>query len=363
MMKLGVLQFFSWPERRVALPQVYERALQRIEIMDKNGFDAVWLAEHHFSSFSVCPSVHMMGVLAAARTKRLRIGTGVSLAPFYHPLRLAEEIAIVDQMLGGRMELGLVPGINPDYFRPFGLEYAQRKSPTLEFVDYLCAAFGDTQPFSFHGQEFHTDNAEISVRPLQRPHPPLWMMSRDPQTLEFCARRGINPGYFLVYPRADAAPRYRKFLADWQTAGWPCRPNIAYSTVIYVDESDAKALDTALFRASRAYEGFLPQAKAGESFEERVAIFAKMFIGRGEPGASEIMQNVFNPDYLLKHDLVFIGSPETVAAKIRAAAQAGLFNTIMGEFNFADLPEPELMRSIRLFGEKVIPALRDYEPF
>ena len=88
-----------------------------------------------------------------------------------------------------------------------------------------------------------------------------------------------------------------------------------------------------------------------------------MFVGRGEPGASEIMRNVFDPDYLLKHDLVFIGAPETVAAKLHVAAQSGLFNTFMGEFNFADLPEPDLMRSIRLFGEKVMPALRDYEPF
>ena len=89
----------------------------------------------------------------------------------------------------------------------------------------------------------------------------------------------------------------------------------------------------------------------------------KMFVGRGEPGASEIMVNLFDAHYLLKHDLVFIGSPDTVAAKIRAAAQAGLFNTFMGEFNFADLPETDLLRSIQLFGEKVIPALRDFEPF
>jgi hypothetical protein len=84
---------------------------------------------------------------------------------------------------------------------------------------------------------------------------------------------------------------------------------------LYVDETDQKALDIALFRASRAYEGFLAPAKTGESFEARVAAFAKTFVGRGEPGASEIMANVFNPDYLLKHDLVFIGSPQTVAAK------------------------------------------------
>ena len=110
-------------------------------------------------------------------------------------------------------------------------------------------------------------------------------------------------------------------------------------------------------------EAFLAPPNGGQSFEERVAAFAKMFVGRGEPAAAEIMANVFDADYLLAHDLVFIGSPSTVAAKIRAAAASGVFNTFMGEFNFSDLPEDALMRSIRLFGEKVIPALRGYEPF
>jgi alkanesulfonate monooxygenase SsuD/methylene tetrahydromethanopterin reductase-like flavin-dependent oxidoreductase (luciferase family) len=293
----------------------------------------------------------------------MRLGPMGYVVPLYHPLRLAEEIAVVDQMLGGRMELGLVPGINPDYFRPFGLDYGHRKSPTLEFVDYLRAAYGETQPFSFHGNEFHTDSALLAVQPLQRPHPPLWMMSRDPETLEFCARNAINPGYFLVYPRADAAPRYRVFLDDWNKAGWARKPNIAYCTIVYVDETDEKAIDTALSRASRAYEGFLPPPQPGETFSERVATHAKKFIGRGEPGASEIMANLFDPDYIMKHELMFIGSAETVAEKIQKAAQAGLFNVFLGEFNFSDLPERDLMRSIRLFGEKVVPALRAYEPF
>ena len=156
----------------------------------------------------------------------------------------------------------------------------------MEFVDYLRAAFGETQPFSFHGDEFHTESAELAVQPLQRPHPPLWMMSRDPQTLEFCARNAINPGYFLVYPRADAAPRYRKFLENWDKAGWPRKPKIAYCTVVHVDETDEKARDVALFRASRAYEGFLPPRSPGETFDDRVRTHAKKFIGRGEPGAS-----------------------------------------------------------------------------
>ena len=165
------------------------------------------------------------------------------------------------------------------------------------------------------------------------------------------------------FPRAEAAPRYRKFLADWKAAGWSCAPKIAYCTVVYVDETDDKAIDVALARAARAYEGFLPPPRPGQTFDQRYAMLLERFKGRGEPGASEIMAHLFDADYQMKHDLVFIGSVETVTQKIRAAAEHGLFNTFMGEFNFADLPEPDLMRSIRLFGEEVMPALRAYEPF
>ena len=93
-MKVGVLQFFGWRDRSVALEDIYARAMERIAIMDQTGYYAVWLAEHHFSSYSVCPSVHLMAMQVAARTKHLRIGTGVTLAAFYHPLRIAEEIAL-----------------------------------------------------------------------------------------------------------------------------------------------------------------------------------------------------------------------------------------------------------------------------
>lgn len=353
-----------WAKPGMTPHQRYEELWRELRLCDDLGFDYSFCVEHHFrpdESWISSPSLYAVG--AGARTKRLRIGPMGYIVPLYHPLRLVEEIAIVDQMLGGRMELGLVPGISAEYFKPFGLDYNFRKSPTLEFVDYMRAAYGEKQPFSFHGENHKTESAAISVQPFQKPHPPLWMMSRDPQTLEFCAANGINPGYFLIYPRKDAAPRYVKFIEDWGKAGHPKKPNIAYCTIVHVDDTDEKAIDVALKRAARAYEGFLPHPKPGETFEERVREHAKKFIGRGEPGASEIMANLFDADYLMKHELVFIGSAETVAAKIHAAAKAGLFNVFLGEFNFSDLPEADLMRSIKLFGEKVIPALRDYEPF
>jgi len=135
-MKLGVLQFFSWPGRHGPLEEVYARALERIEIMDRGGFDAVWLAEHHFTTFSVCPSVHMLGTLAAART-RLRIGTAVSLAALYHPLRLAEEVALLDMLSGGRVNWGAGRGFAHSEFNAFGVppeESAERFREAVEIV-------------------------------------------------------------------------------------------------------------------------------------------------------------------------------------------------------------------------------------
>ena len=286
------------------------------------------------------------------------------VVPLHHPLRLAEEIAIVDQMSGGRFECGLVPGISPGYFTPFGIDYNFRKSPTFEFVNYLRAAYGEKQPFSFHGDNHKTDSALLAVQPLQKPHPPLWMMSRDPPTLEFCAKEGINTGYFINFPRHEAGAALPQFLADWNKAGHRrasrTSPTAPWSMSTRPTRRRSR---TACSARAAPMRGSCRSPRPGETFEDRLAKQKQRFIDRGEIGASKVMANLFDPDFIMEHELVFVGSPETVAKKLRKAAETGMFNTFMGEFNFADLPEAELMRSIRLFGEKVIPALRDYEPF
>ena len=344
--------------------QRYEQLWRELELCDQVGFDHAFSVEHHFrpdESWMSSPSLFSVG--AGMRTQNLRIGPMGYIPALYNPLRLVEEIAIIDQMLGGRMELGLVPGVNPNFFKPFGETFQDRKSPTLEFVDYLRAAFSENQPFSYIGENFQTKNAQLSVLPIQQPHPPLWMQSRDPETLEFCAREGINTGYFLVFPHRKAGPIYRKYIADWEKAGWTKKPKIAHSTVVYVDETDEKAMKVARHRASRAYEGFLPPREEGESFDDLLKRYTAPYIERGDLQSIQTRLNLFNADYIFENDIMFVGSPKTVALKLKAASDVGLFNTFMGEFNFSDLPEDDLMRSIRLFGEEVIPKLRDFEPF
>src|ERR1700742_722894 len=184
--KVGILQFFGWRDRSVPLNSVFETALERFSIMDRTGYDAVWLAEHHFSSFSVCPSVHMLGTMAAARTKRLRIGTGVSLAPFYHPLRLAEEVALLDVISGGRVNWGAGRGFARVEFENFGVPPEESTTRFHEAVDIVLKAWTDER-LTFAGKHFNFDGVEVLRKPMQQPPPPVWMAATSEGAIEWAA--------------------------------------------------------------------------------------------------------------------------------------------------------------------------------
>ncbi|MGO9453793.1 MAG: LLM class flavin-dependent oxidoreductase [Candidatus Binataceae bacterium] len=188
-MKFGILQFFSWPDRRVTLPTVYERALQRIEIMDRSGYDAVWLTEHHFNDYSVCPSIPVMGAYAAARTRRLRIGAGVTLAALYHPIRLAEEIALLDILSGGRVNWGAGRGFDPREFRTFAVPPEESHARFREAVEIVLAAWRN-QRLSYRGKYYSFEDVEVLPKPLQQPHPPAWVATSTAEAIEWAAAAG-----------------------------------------------------------------------------------------------------------------------------------------------------------------------------
>lgn len=190
-MKFGILQFFSWPERRVALPTVYARALERIEIMDRAGYDAVWITEHHFSDYSVCPSIPVMGAHVAARTKRLRIGTGITLAAFYHPLRLAEEVALLDILSGGRVNWGAGRGFDAREFRTFNVPMEESLERFHEAVDIVVKAWS-SERLTYHGRHFSFEDVEVLPKPLQQPHPPMWVAAGSPDAVGWAASCGYS---------------------------------------------------------------------------------------------------------------------------------------------------------------------------
>ena len=175
-MKFGVLQFFSWPGRRVPLATVYERAFQRMDVMDKTGYDAVWLAEHHFSTYSVCPSVHIMGTHIAAITENIRIGTAISLASFYHPLRLAEEVALLDNISGGRVNWGAGRGFDPTEHKMFGVEPSESYARFREAVEIVLTAW-ENEKLNYEGEFWRFEDVEVLPKPLQDPMP-VWLAGR-----------------------------------------------------------------------------------------------------------------------------------------------------------------------------------------
>ena len=200
-MKFGILQFFSWPGRRTELATVYQRGLERIQIMDQNGYDAVWLTEHHFNDYSVCPSIPVIGTYAAARTKNIRIGAGVCLAGFYHPLRLAEEIALLDTLSGGRVNWGAGRGFDLKEFRAFGVPIEESHARFRETVDIVLKAWTHDR-LTYTGRYFSFDNVEVLPKPLQRPHPPVWTAASSPAAIEWAASVGHS---ILMDPHATHA--------------------------------------------------------------------------------------------------------------------------------------------------------------
>jgi alkanesulfonate monooxygenase SsuD/methylene tetrahydromethanopterin reductase-like flavin-dependent oxidoreductase (luciferase family) len=190
-MKFGSLQFFSWPERRTPLQTVYGRALERVQLMDRTGYDAVWLAEHHFTGYSVCPSVHMMGVHVAAMTRNLRIGMAVSLAAFYHPLRLAEEVALLDVLSGARVNWGAGRGFDPVEFKAFGIPVEESGKRFHEAVEIVLAAWANDR-LTWSGRYWKFEDVEVLPKPLQKPHPPVWLAAGSDGALMWAGKRGYS---------------------------------------------------------------------------------------------------------------------------------------------------------------------------
>ena len=273
-MKVGVLQFFGWLDRSVPLHSIYEMALERIAIMDTAGYDAVWLAEHHFSGFSVCPSVHMMGVMAAARTKRLRIGTGVSLAPFYNPLRLAEEVALLDMLSGGRVNWGAGRGFERSEFKAFGIPGEESTSRFHETVDIVLKAWTNDK-LSYQGKYYNYDGVEVLPKPLQAPHPPVWMAATSAPAIDWAAAKGFS---ILMDPhssRADLVSKRRYYGEKLAAAGHSdAGRTIPMARLVAIDETAEKAREVARRAAEwtvASYIGIYPPPPGGEDVRRQGA--------------------------------------------------------------------------------------------
>ena len=280
-MKFAVLQFFSWPGRRVPLRTVYQRALDRVRIMDGAGYDAVWLAEHHFSTYSVCPSVHIMGMHVADITRRLRIGTGVSLAAFYHPLRLAEEVALLDNLSGGRVNWGAGRGFDRKEMEVFGVGREESYARFRENVDVVLRAWRD-EPLDYEGRFNTYREVEVLPKPLQAPLP-TWIASSSPEAIDWAAGEGHA---ILMDPHSthiETASKYARYRAALVEHDHHNSQDTPMARLIAIARTDQAAEEVARQGAKWTLDSYAAPGPGAPSKEERIERYVDEVIIHGSP--------------------------------------------------------------------------------
>ena len=203
-MKFGILYNVEYhPEIHGSPSQYYEHILDQIQLEEELGYDAVWFGEHHYSGYSF-GSPPLMAMAAAARTKRIRLGTGVSLVPLHHPIRLAEEYAMLDVLSQGRLEYGIGRGFIKYAYEVFGVDEDENVRRYREGTDLLVKAWLADAPFSYQGEFYTLQDYSFFPKPRQQPHPPMYAAGAvTPESYEWAGSRGCSP-LLLAVPRIAA---------------------------------------------------------------------------------------------------------------------------------------------------------------
>lgn len=195
--------------------QVYKDAMEMIEYSEELGFDGVWIAEHHFREYGICPSIMPFAGFVAARTKKVKIGSAIVVLPFHNPLRAAEEAAQIDVLSNGRMLYGFGRGYQGIEFNGFNVALSEARDRTDEAVDIMRLAWTKDH-FSYDGKFTQVDNVNVLPKPIQKPHPPLWTAAVSPETVGHYAKKGIP---FIADPIATFG-RCKRAVDEWrQVAG------------------------------------------------------------------------------------------------------------------------------------------------
>ncbi len=330
-LKFGVFDHLDRGRRSIA--ELYVERLQLITQYERSGFSAYHLAEHHSTPLGMAPSPNLFLAAVAQHTTTLRFGPLVYLLPLYHPIRLAEEIAMLDQMSHGRLEVGVGRGRSPIELMLYDSDFAQGPAIFDEVLSILKQAFGSDR-INFAGKHFNFADVPVELKPMQQPHPPLWYGVGSPESADDIAAKGFH-AVTLAKPAAAAqiARRYRDGLARAGLEGR--RMGICRFVVVGETDKEAKAL------AARAYPVW------HESFFELFRRFGQ------KP------QQTWSGDFAVMEaeGLAVAGSPDTVVRALAAQLHLVGADYLVSQLVFGDMTLGESARSIDLFASQVMPTL------
>jgi alkanesulfonate monooxygenase SsuD/methylene tetrahydromethanopterin reductase-like flavin-dependent oxidoreductase (luciferase family) len=198
-MRFGLFTLFDFIPGRHAEVPYYRDTLDLAILGEELGFDEFWVGEEHFYAFGICPSPQMFLTALAQRSERMRLGTAISLLPIEHPLRKAEDFALLDILSNGRLDFGTGRGTIQAHFDGFKSDHAESKSRYEEALEIIIRAWTEDQ-FSYDGRFWKVSNLSVSPKPIQRPHPPLFRAAISPESFEAAALHNQN---VLLVPWAN----------------------------------------------------------------------------------------------------------------------------------------------------------------
>src|SRR5918998_689638 len=207
-MKFGLHYLMSCSDTQSPV-QRYRDTLDQAVRSEALGFESIWPVEQHFNrNFSVMPAPAVLLAAIAERTTTLRLGTAIIQVALDHPLHIAEQMATLDVLSGGRVELGVGRGTNPFHFAGFGVPMAESRERFVEALNYIRQAWTHDR-FSFDGRIFQADDISLAPRPFQRPHPPIRVAANSAETAEWAAREGYP---IFVASNVNPFPRLRELV-------------------------------------------------------------------------------------------------------------------------------------------------------
>ena len=314
--------------------RLYRDILDQIAWGENNGFDDVWLSEHHFIEDGYLPSILPMAAAIAGRTNRIRIASGVLLMPFHNPIRLAEDIATVDVISGGRFELGVGIGFKLEEFDGFGVPSKQRGARTDQSLDIVRRALtGET--ITFKSEFFEFRNVKVTPEPIQKPHPPIWLGGFTPAAL----RRAVRFGDGFTVPGANRDV-YDRDVTELRKAGRPT-DDIRFASGFWClivsndpEKTFAEAADHIIHQANN-YSGWLSAA-----------------------GLQPLAPHLRDRAELRQSGLLQVVDPGTAIALIRGFANTVPITHFYSWTLPPGLPPRWAQTHLELFAAKVIPAFR-----
>jgi len=339
-LKFGTFLLMQSPSARSS-EEMYRRAVDMAQAAESLGFRNIWLAEHHFSTYGYVSRPAQLATYIAARTTRLRVGTAVIVVPLHHPLVVAEEIATLDQLAGGRVDIGLGRGYQHYEFERLGLELDSARARWEESVDIILEAFRG-RPFSYEGKLFRIPETSVFPQPLQKPHPPIWVTAQSPASVEAAVRRGFNVltgGFGVPIERmAEFRKLFDRSVVEQRLSQ---TPEVGVQRAVYVTHSESDA-----------------RAAAEEArWNMRVTLSLRNHYERVEGGRAIAVPAPKEPDIddLLDRFLI-IGTPDTCIRQLRRVQEMVGISHFNCSFWFGDLEHDRVLRSMDLFAREVMPA-------